>query len=103
MAVNVAISGFGRIGRLVLRSIIESKRKDINVVAINDLAPIETNAFLLSKDTVHGPLNEKISVKRKSHYINKKTGKRLRALVVVHLYGFPCEILKIKIDSIFRI
>ena len=44
MAVNVAISGFGRIGRLVLRSIIESKRKDINVVAINDLAPIETNA-----------------------------------------------------------
>ena len=48
MAVNVAISGFGRIGRLVLRSIIESKRKDINVVAINDLAPIETNAFLLS-------------------------------------------------------
>ena len=45
MAVNVAISGFGRIGRLVLRSIIESKRKDINVVAINDLAPIETNAF----------------------------------------------------------
>ncbi len=39
---------------------------------------------------------KKISVKRKSHYINKKTGKRLRALVVVHLYGFPCEILKIK-------
>ena len=52
MAVNVAISGFGRIGRLVLRSIIESNRKDINVVAINDLAPIETNAFLLANDTV---------------------------------------------------
>jgi glyceraldehyde 3-phosphate dehydrogenase len=62
MAVNVAISGFGRIGRLVLRSIIESKRKDINVVAINDLAPVDTNAFLLANDTVHGPLNEKISV-----------------------------------------
>ncbi len=72
MAVNVAISGFGRIGRLVLRSIIESKRKDINVVAINDLAPIETNAFLLSKDTVHGPLNEKISVKRNKIMIGKK-------------------------------
>ena len=72
MAVNVAISGFGRIGRLVLRSIIESKRKDINVVAINDLAPIETNAFLLSKDTVHGPLNEKISVKRNKIIIGKK-------------------------------
>ena len=52
MAVNVAISGFGRIGRLVLRSIIESKRKDINVVAINDLAPVDTNAFLLANDTV---------------------------------------------------
>ena len=72
MAVNVAISGFGRIGRLVLRSIIESKRKDINVVAINDLAPIETNAFLLSKDTVHGPLNEKISVKRNKILVGKK-------------------------------
>ena len=72
MAVNVAISGFGRIGRLVLRSIIESKRKDINVVAINDLAPIETNAFLLSKDTVHGPLNEKISVKRNKIVVGKK-------------------------------
>ncbi len=72
MAVNVAISGFGRIGRLVLRSIIEGKRKDINVVAINDLAPIETNAFLLSKDTVHGPLNEKISVKRNKIIIGKK-------------------------------
>ena len=72
MAVNVAISGFGRIGRLVLRSIIESKRKDINVVAINDLAPIETNAFLLSKDTVHGPLNEKISVKRNKIIVGKK-------------------------------
>ena len=64
MAVNVAISGFGRIGRLVLRSIIESKRKDINVVAINDLAPVDTNAFLLANDTVHGPLNEKISVQK---------------------------------------
>jgi len=72
MAVNVAISGFGRIGRLVLRSIIESKRKDINVIAINDLAPIETNAFLLSKDTVHGPLNEKISVKRNKIMVGKK-------------------------------
>ena len=72
MAVNVAISGFGRIGRLVLRSIIESKRKDINVVAINDLAPIETNAFLLSRDTVHGPLNEKISVKRNKIMVGKK-------------------------------
>ena len=73
MAVNVAISGFGRIGRLVLRSIIESKRKDINVVAINDLAPVDTNAFLLANDTVHGPLNEKISVKKNNMTLGRKT------------------------------
>ena len=73
MTVNVAISGFGRIGRLVLRSIIESKRKDINVVAINDLAPIDANAFLLANDTIHGPLNEKISVKNNKIIIGKKT------------------------------
>jgi len=47
MAINVAINGFGRIGRLVLRGIIESGRKDINVVAINDLGSIEANAHIL--------------------------------------------------------
>ena len=73
MAVNVAISGFGRIGRLILRSIIESGRKDVNVVAINDLAPIETNAFLLSNDTVHGPLKQKISVSKNKIIINKNS------------------------------
>ena len=73
MAVNVAISGFGRIGRLILRSIIESGRKDVNVVAINDLAPIETNAFLLSNDTVHGPLKHKISVSKNKIIIGKKS------------------------------
>jgi glyceraldehyde 3-phosphate dehydrogenase len=54
MAVRVAINGFGRIGRLVLRSIIESGRTDIQVVAINDLGPVETNAHLLRYDSVHG-------------------------------------------------
>src|SRR6266699_1705872 len=54
MAVRVAINGFGRIGRLVLRSIIESGRKDIQVVGINDLGPVETNAHLLRYDSVHG-------------------------------------------------
>ena len=73
MAVNVAISGFGRIGRLILRSIIESGRKDVNVVAINDLAPIETNAFLLSNDTVHGPLKQKISVSKNKIIIDKNS------------------------------
>ena len=73
MAVNVAISGFGRIGRLILRSIIESGRKDVNVVAINDLAPIETNAFLLSNDTVHGQLKQKIGVSKNKIIIGKKS------------------------------
>jgi glyceraldehyde 3-phosphate dehydrogenase len=54
MATRVAINGFGRIGRNILRAIIESGRKDIDVVAINDLAPIETNAHLLRFDSVHG-------------------------------------------------
>ena len=54
MTVRVAINGFGRIGRLVLRSIVEHGRKDIEVVAINDLGPVATNAHLLRYDSVHG-------------------------------------------------
>ena len=54
MTVKVAINGFGRIGRNVLRAIIESGRIDIEVVAINDLGPVETNAHLLRFDSVHG-------------------------------------------------
>jgi glyceraldehyde 3-phosphate dehydrogenase len=54
MSVKVAINGFGRIGRNVLRGIIESGRTDIEVVAINDLGPVETNAHLLRFDSVHG-------------------------------------------------
>jgi len=54
MTVRVAINGFGRIGRNILRAVIESGRKDIEVVAINDLAPVETNAHLLRFDSVHG-------------------------------------------------
>jgi len=54
MAIRVAINGFGRIGRLVLRAILETGRKDIAVVGINDLGPVETNAHLLRYDSVHG-------------------------------------------------
>src|SRR5260370_8065637 len=54
MAVRVAINGFGRIGRNVLRAIAESGRRDIEVVGINDLGPVETNAHLLRFDSVHG-------------------------------------------------
>ncbi len=62
MAVRVAINGFGRIGRLVLRSILEHGRKDIQVVAVNDLGPVETNVHLLKYDSVHGPLNMDVKV-----------------------------------------
>lgn len=54
MAVRVAINGFGRIGRNILRAIVESGRTDIQVVAVNDLGPVETNAHLLRFDSVHG-------------------------------------------------
>jgi len=54
MAVRVAINGFGRIGRNVLRAIAETGRRDIEVVGINDLGPVETNAHLLRFDSVHG-------------------------------------------------
>ena len=62
MAVRVAINGFGRIGRNVLRAIIESGRKDIEVVAINDLGPVETNAHLLRYDSVHGRFPGEVKV-----------------------------------------
>src|ERR1043165_1072198 len=54
MSIRVGINGFGRIGRNILRAIAESGRKDIEVVAINDLGPVETNAHLLRYDSVHG-------------------------------------------------
>jgi glyceraldehyde 3-phosphate dehydrogenase len=62
MAVRVAINGFGRIGRNILRAIVESGRKDIEVVAINDLAPVETNAHLLRFDSVHGRFPAEVKV-----------------------------------------
>jgi glyceraldehyde 3-phosphate dehydrogenase len=62
MALRVAINGFGRIGRLVLRSIFEFGRRDIEVVAINDLGPVETNAHLLRFDSTHGRFPGPITV-----------------------------------------
>ncbi|MDG1690596.1 MAG: type I glyceraldehyde-3-phosphate dehydrogenase [Alphaproteobacteria bacterium] len=72
MAVNVAINGFGRIGRLVLRGIIESGRKDINVVAINDLGSIENNAHMLKYDSVHGTLAAKVKATKTGINVNGK-------------------------------
>lgn len=63
MSVKVAINGFGRIGRNILRAIIESGRTDIEVVAINDLGPVETNAHLLQYDSVHGRFPQEVTVR----------------------------------------
>ncbi len=60
---RVAINGFGRIGRLVLRAALEAKRDDIEFVAVNDLAPAEQNAYLLEYDSVHGKLPMKVELK----------------------------------------
>ena len=62
MTVRVSINGFGRIGRNILRAIYESGRTDIKVVAINDLGDVEMNAYLLKRDSVHGPFPGDVSV-----------------------------------------
>jgi glyceraldehyde 3-phosphate dehydrogenase len=62
MAIRVGINGFGRIGRLALRALLESRRNDIEVVAINDLGPVETNAHLLRYDSVHGSFPGEVMV-----------------------------------------
>ncbi|MBV1697352.1 MAG: type I glyceraldehyde-3-phosphate dehydrogenase [Hyphomicrobiales bacterium] len=62
MSVRVAINGFGRIGRNILRAAIEAGRRDFEVVAINDLAPVETNAHLLRYDSVHGRFPGEVKV-----------------------------------------
>jgi len=62
MAIRVAVNGFGRIGRLVLRAIVESGRRDIEIVAVNDLGPVETNAHLLRYDSVHGKFPANVTI-----------------------------------------
>ncbi|WP_321394206.1 type I glyceraldehyde-3-phosphate dehydrogenase [Emcibacter sp.] len=62
MTTRVAINGFGRIGRLALRAIYESGRTDIEVVGINDLGPVDMNAYLLKRDSVHGPFPFDVNV-----------------------------------------
>ena len=63
MSVRVAINGFGRIGRNILRAIVEAERSDVEVLAVNDLAPVETNAHLLRYDSVHGRFPGEVTVK----------------------------------------
>jgi glyceraldehyde 3-phosphate dehydrogenase len=79
MTVKVAINGFGRIGRNVLRAIKEAGRTDIEVVAINDLGPVETNAHLLRYDSVHGRFPAEVAVEGDDIVIN---GRRIRVTAV---------------------
>jgi len=72
MALKVGINGFGRIGRMVLRSIIENNRKDLEIVAINNRVSNEVSSFLLKHDTIHGELKARINHSDKSNEINKK-------------------------------
>ena len=77
MAVRVALNGFGRIGRMVFRAMIEAKRSDVEFVAINDLGPAESNAHLLRFDSVHGPLPADVKVEGEDLSVN---GRRIKVL-----------------------
>jgi glyceraldehyde 3-phosphate dehydrogenase len=79
MTVRVFINGFGRIGRNVLRAIVEGKRKEIEVVGINDLGPVETNAHLLRHDSVHGRFPAEVAVDGDSIVIN---GKKIKVTAI---------------------
>src|SRR5215213_11806641 len=86
MAVKVAINGFGRIGRNILRAIVESGRKDIQVVAVNDLGPVETNAHLLRFDSVHGRFPSEVTVDGDSIVVD---GHRVRVTAVKNPAELP--------------
>ena len=99
MALRVAINGFGRIGRLVLRSIIEHDRTDIEVVAINDLGPVETNAHLLRYDSVHGKFPAEVKVDGDNLIItaNGKTYAPIKVTAIKNPAELPHKDLKVDI------
>jgi glyceraldehyde 3-phosphate dehydrogenase len=72
MSIKIAINGFGRIGRMTLRSIIENKRKDLEIVAINNRSNAEISSFLLSHDSIHGPLKNKVGHSNQSISVDGK-------------------------------
>ncbi|WP_173933383.1 type I glyceraldehyde-3-phosphate dehydrogenase [Chelativorans sp. Marseille-P2723] len=77
MTIKVAINGFGRIGRNIVRAIYESGRRDIDIVAVNDLGPVESNAHLLRYDSVHGRFPAEVKVEGDSIRIGEKSFKVL--------------------------
>jgi len=94
MAVRVAINGFGRIGRLVMRAIYESKRTDIEVVGINDLGTVEANAALLKRDSVHGPFPFEVKTGKDSIEIN---GRSIRVTAERDPKKLPWKELKVDV------
>ncbi|GAB5389358.1 MAG: type I glyceraldehyde-3-phosphate dehydrogenase [Alphaproteobacteria bacterium] len=86
MSIKVAINGFGRIGRLCLRAIAESGREDVTVVAINDLAPTDTNAHLLKYDSVHGRFPGTVETDGDVMIVN---GKRINCVQVPNPADLP--------------
>ncbi len=94
MTVKVFINGFGRIGRNVLRAIVEGKRKDIEVVGINDLGPVETNAHLLRFDSVHGRFPAEVSVDGDTLIV---AGKRIKVTAIRDPKDLPHKALGVDI------
>jgi glyceraldehyde 3-phosphate dehydrogenase len=94
MTVRVAINGFGRIGRLVLRAIIETGRKDLEVVSVNDLGPVETNAHLLRYDSTHGRFPIDVTTEPDAMIIG---GKRVKVTAIRNPAGLPHKDLGVDI------
>jgi glyceraldehyde 3-phosphate dehydrogenase len=94
MPVRVFINGFGRIGRNVLRAIVESKRDDIVVVGINDLGPVETNAHLLRFDSIHGRFPADVGVEGDSIVVN---GAKIRVTAIKNPAELPHAELKVDV------
>src|SRR3712207_5984489 len=94
MTVRVAINGFGRIGRNILRAIVEGGRSDIEVVAINDLAPVDTNAHLLRFDSVHGRFPAEVGTDGESLVIN---GRKIRVTAIKDPAALPHKELGVDI------
>ena len=94
MAVKVFINGFGRIGRNVLRAIVESGRTDIQVVGVNDLGPVETNAHLLRFDSVHGKFPADVKVDGDALVIN---GQKIRVTAIKNPAELPHKELGVDI------
>ncbi len=94
MALRVAINGFGRIGRLVMRAIAEKEGTDFEVIAINDLGPAESNAYLFQYDSVHGPFTQDVSVEAGHLHIGKR---RIKVLAEPNPEKLPWKDLAIDI------